>query len=534
MKRRTFLIGLDGATFTTLDPLMQHGVMPFLRSFLDRGARAGLRTIIPALTPPAWTSLMTGKKPGEHGVFDFFRMDSPDSRHIRFFTSQDVQSDTIWSLASDAGLRVTSLNYPAMFPAPRIRGNVVPGWIPWKQMRLACWPEDLFERLQGIPDFNPRELAMDIALEERATEGCDRHEEYLPWIELHIRRERNWFHILKFLDANDPADLTAVLFDGVDKLQHLCWRFLHSEDDGPLQADWEFKVRDLCIEYFRRLDGIIEEICSLAGSDAAVVIASDHGFGPTRNVFNVNTWLEQQGYLKWADDSDGAAGGAILGVGKVARHTWLLDWDHTTAFAATPTSNGVYIVVDREGSGKGIPRGEYDAFLQRLAGELAAARHPETGEPIVLEVWTREQAFVGPHGETAPDITLTMPDGGLISILKTHSIVSRRPSVAGAHRPVGVFGAKGPQIRKGFDAHELSILDIAPLVLYSLELPVPEEIQGRMPEEIFDQDHVKQAPVKKKARKGAAPSSLTRPAAQMSKDDEQIVMERLRELGYID
>src|SRR5436309_195708 len=110
MKRRTFLIGLDGATFTVLDPLMQQGVMPFLRSFLVAGTRAGLRTIIPALTPPAWTSLMTGKKPGQHGVFDFFRMESHESRHIRFFTSHDVQSETIWSLASGAGQRVTCLN----------------------------------------------------------------------------------------------------------------------------------------------------------------------------------------------------------------------------------------------------------------------------------------------------------------------------------------------------------------------------------------------------------------------------------------
>src|SRR5436309_2625936 len=148
MKRRTFLIGLDGATFTVLDPLMQQGVMPFLRSFLVAGTRAGLRTIIPALPPPAWTSLMTGKKPGQH----------------------DVQSATIWSLASGAGQRVTCLNYPAMFPSPRINGNVVPGWIPWKQLRLACWPENLFDRLKDVPDFNPRELAMDIKLEERATE----------------------------------------------------------------------------------------------------------------------------------------------------------------------------------------------------------------------------------------------------------------------------------------------------------------------------------------------------------------------------
>ena len=59
--------------------------MPFLKSFLTEGVQAGLRTIVPALTPPAWTSLMTGRTPGHHGVFDFFRMESPESRHIRFY-----------------------------------------------------------------------------------------------------------------------------------------------------------------------------------------------------------------------------------------------------------------------------------------------------------------------------------------------------------------------------------------------------------------------------------------------------------------
>ena len=75
-KVRTLLIGLDGATFDVLDPMMQSGAMPFLKSFFDQGVRANLRTIVPALTPPAWTSLVTGRKPGQHGVFDFFRMES--------------------------------------------------------------------------------------------------------------------------------------------------------------------------------------------------------------------------------------------------------------------------------------------------------------------------------------------------------------------------------------------------------------------------------------------------------------------------
>lgn len=115
MKINTLLIGLDGATYSVLDPLMEQGVMPFLRSFLADGVRAGLRTIVPPLTPPAWTSLMTGKRPGEHGVFDFFQME-PESRHVRFFTSHDVHSETIFSLASQNGLRATALNFPSMFP----------------------------------------------------------------------------------------------------------------------------------------------------------------------------------------------------------------------------------------------------------------------------------------------------------------------------------------------------------------------------------------------------------------------------------
>src|SRR5215475_3094132 len=136
---------------------MEQGVMPFLKTFFAEGARAGLRTIVPPLTPPAWTSLMTGRKPGQHGVFDFFRLESPESRHIRFFNSHDVECDTIWSLASQQGRRVAAFNFPAMFPAPRINGYVVPGWVPWRQLRLACWPENLFDRLKPIPGFNAKE-----------------------------------------------------------------------------------------------------------------------------------------------------------------------------------------------------------------------------------------------------------------------------------------------------------------------------------------------------------------------------------------
>ena len=123
---RTLLIGLDGATWTILDPYMERGLLPNLQALTERGTRAQLRSIMPPLTPPAWTSLMTGKHPGRHGVYDFFQKDAPDSEYFHFASSQDVGSPTIWSVASAHGKRVMSLNFPLMFPPP----DVTATWCP--------------------------------------------------------------------------------------------------------------------------------------------------------------------------------------------------------------------------------------------------------------------------------------------------------------------------------------------------------------------------------------------------------------------
>ena len=538
MSVKTLLVGWDGATFTVLDELMAQGVMPFLKSFLAGGTRAKLRTIVPALTPPAWTSLMTGRTPGYHGVFDFFRFEGENSKHIRFATSSDVLTETIWSLTSKNGMKAAAMNFPSMYPAPQISGYVVPGWVPWRQMRLACWPKDLFDRLKALPDVTLRELGMDIKLEEKSTEGVSTQEEYGPWIQFHTRRERNWFEIYRYLTLNDPSELTAVLFDGVDKMQHLCWRFIRPQDAQPLTEQWEFDIRELCLNYYRQLDSIFEQMVALAGPEANVVLASDHGFGPTYEVFHVNNWLAKKGYLFWSEAAANEKQDAILGVGQVARHTWLLDWTKTLAFATTPTSNGINIAVSKDGTTPGVPLADYKSFRDKLVQELREVRSPEDGELIATGVFTREEIFPGPAGPLGPDITMEMRDGGLVSILPGTEMVSRRPVVSGAHRPQGIFGASGPGIKKGFDAGEISILDVAPLILHTLGLPIYSDLEGRVPAEIFEETMMEQKPIQKVDAAASAGEEEEKPAetesAEMSEEDERVVMERLRELGYIE
>src|SRR3954468_6583926 len=255
----TLLIGLDGATFTVLDPYVERGVMPFLGELLEGGTRATLRSIMPPLTPPAWTSLMTGKHPGQHGVFDFFQKEAPDSIYFSFASSHDIRAATIWSLASEQGLRILSLNFPLMFPPPPVEGRIVPGgMMPWRQLRLGCHPPGLFDRLKQLPGFNPREM-LDMELEVKAIEGCP-VDEQAEYVELHIRREQRWLEVARHLMTTDPTDLFAVMFDCVDKPQQLCWRFIEPASRPAEPTAWEQGMIERVERYFRTVDDILAEL----------------------------------------------------------------------------------------------------------------------------------------------------------------------------------------------------------------------------------------------------------------------------------
>jgi len=537
MENQTILIGIDGATFSILDPLMDEGVMPFLRQFIASGVRAELLSIVPPITPPAWTSLMTGRSPGHHGVFDFFLKESPDSHNIRFASSHDVGCETIWSIVSRHGMRVTSLNFPLMFPPPRINGNVVSGgWVPWRQLRLGCHPPDLYDRLKALPGFNARELAMDAAHEEKAVEGCQ-PEEYEDWIEHHIRREQQWFDILRYLMREDPCELTALLFDGVDKIQHLCWRFLDPAYLNERPSPWEQPIRDLSLQYFRQLDQLLADIADLTNPDATIIMASDHGFGAQSETFFVNTWLEQNGYLAWANEaSPRQTDSTKLGMSQLARHVYLLDWERTMAYAPTPSSNGIHIVTAGRGSEKGVSPADYGRFRAELIESLRQVTSPTTGEPVVSHIWTREEAFEGPHMELAPDLTLALWDGGLVSILASDDVVKPRPEPSGTHRPEGVFMAAGPGVRQGVSLPHLSIMDVAPMVLHSLGLAIPGDMEGCVPTGAFEPPWLQACPVR--ATAPAKPSEPTAPQATVeivyTEEEEAELAARLRALGYIE
>ena len=70
-KRRVLIIGLDGATFRLIKPLISQGKLPVLSRLLKEGSHGELESTMPPMSAQAWTSFMTGRNIGKHGLVDF-------------------------------------------------------------------------------------------------------------------------------------------------------------------------------------------------------------------------------------------------------------------------------------------------------------------------------------------------------------------------------------------------------------------------------------------------------------------------------
>lgn len=291
-----------------------------------------------------------------------------------------------------------------------------------------------------------------------------------------------------------------------------------------------------CERYFCSLDRLIGDAVGMAGDGATVLLASDHGFGPTREVFHINSWLAQEGYLAWAEGSakDQSHADTDVGFAEMTRHVHALDWSRTVAFAATPSSQGINIVERVPGTDDPLPEDVRADIAVNLADALLALRHPVTDRPVVEEVWTREQAFAGPYEVLGPDLSVILTDGGTISILPSESIVAERPELRGHHRWEGIFIAAGPGIRAGARTEELSIVDVAPLILHRLGLPVPDDMTGRVPLEIFEPDELRSRPPRRTAPRGHPVALKTPGGLELDSEEQTAVMQRLRALGYVE
>jgi len=265
--------------------------------------------------------------------------------------------------------------------------------------------------------------------------------------------------------------LLFFYFCNLDLDQHMFWRT--HDPRHPAHSREGAVSQDMVPHMYKEFDGIIGMTLDAVDEDTALYIISDHGFAPYYKSFNLNSWLEKEGYARLTSQYDR----------EEAEYFENVDWTRTRAYGIG--LNGLYVNVDgREPYGRVRP-GDKDALEDELARKLLDVRDPETGEQVVGHVYKSSEVFKGPYTDTAPDLIVGYARGyraGWDTILGEFPLAVIEPNTelwSGDHcvdPPVvpGTFISNRPGAIDNPALH-----DMAPTILAEFGIDVPDEMDGK-------------------------------------------------------
>ncbi|MGH9381382.1 MAG: alkaline phosphatase family protein [Thermoanaerobaculia bacterium] len=177
------------------------------------------------------------------------------------------------------------------------------------------------------------------------------------------------------------SGLLFYYFGHTDQLGHILWGSMDPEypgDDPQADPKYAWVIPQL----YEEADAIVGKTLEKAGPEATVIVMSDHGFAPWRRAFNLNTWLEQEGYLVLSKPPAPGRNATIFANA---------DWSRTRAYGIGV--NGLYVnLAGRERDGV-VPESKRMALLEEIASKLEKVVDPENGQRVVRRVFISEKAF---------------------------------------------------------------------------------------------------------------------------------------------
>jgi len=541
--RKLVLIGLDGATFRVLQPLIDAGVMPTVARMMREGASGPLMSTHPPVTCPAWPTMYTGVNPGKHGVFSFTCRGGGRPRTASLV---DVKSPTVWNLLSSSGRRCAVLNVPITYPAQALNGVMLSGFPAPDGSADVVWPRHHHaELLRALPGFRVNWPGIPHAYQEdQPAAGVVRSAN--DWLR---ERIESFDHVL---DGED-FDFCFLVYEYPDKVQHAFYPFL--DPTCPESQGQYPNLLDALHRGFRAIDSSIAELLRRFGKDANYMIVSDHGFGPIRRVVYLNHLLEKHGlFTPRRGKAVAAKAAAVMNVPLAVRarlglgqdepwhrlDTWqspLTNFARSQAFGGHQYEHAVYINTKRKAEHGIVTDDEYDGVRRRIVDTLKNATDPKTGERIFAAVSTADEVYEGERLADAPDVVFDLAPGYLVSsgiglsfgLEQGFLRDARSGDVRGYHLSDGVFIGYGPAFR-AVDDVTASLLDVAPTVLALMGVSAIETMDGRVIEEAIKPDAVS-------ALQRVASQPETERASSTdevySAEDEMEITRRLADLGYL-
>lgn len=492
-----FIFGIDGAAPSLVSKWIDQGHLPSLQKIRNEGLSGKLESTFPPITGPAWTSFQTGVNPGKHGVFNW--LDLSESYRGKTIDQSSIKARTIWDIISHKGGKVGILSLPLTYPPEAVNGFLVPGFLTPCDDKAPSYPQEINQSLyKNVPNFEFTPPFFSPLLTPR------------KWVKKLKSTTRARGAAARFLYKEHEPTTFMVHFFSTDHVQHKLWDYRDDEWDPRL-------------EVFKETDRQIGKLMEIAPENSTFIAMSDHGFGPMRRVFNVNNWLHQIGYLKFNRSirtlakkklSDfGLTEEALKPLGErlypLAQRLNLIDnpaidtltdgkintlflshrdvnWSETIAYSRSDIGH-IRINLDNYEKQGISGKKSYKMLQKDLMSKLEDVKLPDSGRKLAEWIKPKEEVYHGPFTRNAPDILFnplprkTAAYGAVM--FASSNVFDLDPSFdPGHHRRDGILFASGPTVSHcGKDA---SIYDIAPTILNLLTYPIPEQMDGKVIEEI--------------------------------------------------
>lgn len=465
------VFGLDGCTFKKLSPWVKNGNLPFLRKFWKQGVRAELECILPTLSPTEWACFSTGKNPAKLGVFGLSPAENlRKGSEMKILNSNYIKEPTIWDILSKAGEKVGVVNIPSTYPPKPVNGFMITGMLTPPSSKKYYYPREIENHLN--------DYKIDLTFNgERSTlpdKEIDRHAVLEELFDIHEKRVNT---IRTLLQEFEPG-FFIVNFKGTDYLQHLFW-----------------EEEEILLDFYETVDENMEELWSEFGPSNTIVM-SDHGFHKAEEEYLfVNKLLENKGYLKKSFT------GTILtslypillpilksrlrehipeefksekGVSDVS--DLMIDTSKTKARASMW---GIFITKKIRND----PSVDNKKLVEEIKRTLQKTKHPESGETIFKDVYRKEEIYDGPFLSEFPELVFTVNPRFLPNPSLARRISEPRLDklyLQGAHKSdrMGVFLGMGESFKKGKEKDKVSLLDLAPTILYLHDIKGYSQMDG--------------------------------------------------------
>jgi len=519
---KVFVLGLDGATFRMIDPLLEKNKLPTIAALMKKGVYGNLESTIPPVTGPAWTSFLTGKSPAKHGIFDFTCFD-PNSYERHLLNSTHIKAETLAEIASRNGKKVGFVNMPMTYPPFPVNGFMISGILAPNEKCRFTYPEELYpELLLNVGDYRIDYSISGYPTLEEMSKDLNRVTELRKKTILYLMDKYEW-------------DLFCAVFVGIDRIQHWVWRFTDSK--YKFKTDEEARFRNIIYSYYEYTDRVIGDILERLSEDDFFIINSDHGFCSSYNRFHLNNWLEKEGFLSFSKEPVSEKGTQIEHFfEKWACHKNTLvnriDWSSTKAFSGHETEHGIFINLEGKFPQGTVKPSEMNALTEQIREKLLKTKDPETGLNVLDNVYRKEEIYNGPCLAYAPDLILiTRNQEYEISDEGHHAKGFLSKHIMGIHHRSGILIMSGnSKVLNTGRVDGISILDLAPTILYLCGLSIPGDIDGKIISNAFRPEYMELNPP---VYEEAASIQRLQDTGIYSKEDIAQIQKRLENLGYM-